>query len=312
MQPTPSAATSWTEIKVAVPVGWHELVADALAHTLCTTVQIGDHSIASDTPADDHVHLRSYVPTTQDSPGLREELAQQIKALSETCQAPELQALELQYKALPPEDYANSWRKSWKAFRLRRGERSIVLHPPWETPALAPSELAMVIEPGAAFGSGRHATTRTCLALAIQRINGGESVLDAGCGSGILGVGSLLLGATSCSGFDIDPIAARCSQDLADSNGVGARSSFEAGGFEILSSRPEQFDVVFANIYADIIQEHIQTLKAALKPTGWFAFSGCAIHHREDTHAAILEAGLQIDEVRQLGRWATFVGRLPA
>ena len=299
----------WTEIKVAVPFGWQELVADALGHELCTTVQIGDHSISHAPPPEGCVHLRSYVPTEQDGDGLRAALGQQLQRLAEITEAEELQDLPLQFKALPPEDYAESWRKSWKPFRLRRAGRAFVVQPSWQPSPVAEGELSLQLEPGGAFGSGRHATTRTCLGVALERIRGGERVLDAGCGSGILAVGSVLLGAQSAFGFDVDPIAVDSSRALASDNGVTASTRFAAGGFEALPAEP--FDVVYANIYSDIIQAHASDLRQALRPGGWFAFSGCPRHHLEATRAAIVACGLVLEEERMRGRWMTFVGRNP-
>ncbi len=302
-----TAPSRWTEIKVAVPIGWHELVADALGHELCTTVQIGDHSIAHEPPPEGCVHLRSYVPSEHDTPTLRSALDQQLHRLAQATDAPELLGLELLWKPLPPEDYAASWRKSWKPFRLRRGARAFLLQPPWAQSDPEENEVPLHLEPGGAFGSGRHATTRTCLGVALERVRGGERVLDAGCGSGILAVGALLLGARSALGFDVDAVAAQKSQELAQDNGVADRARFVAGGFEALPK--ETFDVVFANIYSDVIQAHAESLRDALAPRGWFAFSGCPIHHLEATRRAIQSAPLHIEEERLRGRWMTFVGR---
>ncbi len=302
-----TSPSRWTEIKVAVPIGWHELVADALGHELCTTVQIGDHSVAHAPPPEGCVHLRSYVPSEHETESLRATLQKQLDRLALATQAQELQELRLQFKPLPPEDYAESWRKSWKPFRLRRDGRALLLQPPWAQTPASPQEIPLLLEPGGAFGSGRHATTRTCLAVALERVRGGERVLDAGCGSGVLAVSSLLLGARSAFGFDVDAVAAQKSAELAQDNGVADRGTFAAGGFEVLP--PHSFDVVFANIYSDVIQAHASELRQALAPQGWFAFSGCPIHHVDATRQAILGAGLTLEEERLRGRWMTFVGR---
>ncbi|MEZ5974007.1 MAG: 50S ribosomal protein L11 methyltransferase [Planctomycetota bacterium] len=301
-----SQAMGWTEIKVAVPLGWQELVAEAMGHTLCTTVQIGDHSVAHDPPPAGCVHLRSYVPTTQDNPALRTQIAEQLQELAQRSGIEELQGLCPAYKPLPPEDYATSWKKSWKPFRLRRKGREIVLNAPWnELPG--GERLVMELEPGGAFGSGRHATTRTCLGVALERIRGGERVLDAGSGSGILAVAAVQLGADSAYGFDIDPVATDSARDLAARNQVEDRVQFETGTLERM---PEgRFDVLFANIYSDVIIAFSTALRSSLTEDGWFAFSGCPMHRLVDTRKAILDEGFRIEEERRRGRWVTFVGR---
>jgi ribosomal protein L11 methyltransferase len=166
----------------------------------------------------------------------------------------------------------------------------------------------MRLEPGGSFGSGRHATTRMCLRVVIERIRGGERVLDAGSGSGILGVGAALCGAREVLGFDTDPNAEAHATELAQSNAVGDRCRFVTAGFEVLLGQPP-FDAVIANIYADVIQERARELRDAIAPDGWFAFSGCPVHHAVATRAAIERAGLMIEEERVRGRWHTFVGK---
>ena len=297
-------ANQWTEIKVCVPTGWQELVAEALQTSLCTSVQVGDHSIASEPPPANHLHVRSYVLTDQDTPQLRAAVTRNLKALAQADE--QLAGLNAQFKVLPPEDYATSWKKSWKPFRLRSQARALRVIPPWEQDPQS-EELQLILEPGGAFGSGRHATTRTCMAVLLERIQGGERVLDAGMGSGILAVCALLLGAGSAHGFDIDPVATQSANELAQANSVAEQTHFATGGFECCPQGP--FDVVLANIYADIISIQAPHLASALAPGGWFAFSGCPAHHEASTRRAIQKAGLAIQETRQRGRWFTFVGQ---
>jgi ribosomal protein L11 methyltransferase len=228
-----------------------------------------------------------------------------VGSLAERTELEELLGLELTFKALPPEDYATSWKKSWKPFRVA----PLCLLPSWDARTLAPGEIRLTIEPGGSFGSGRHATTRTCLRLLTRRIRGGERILDAGCGSGILSVGATLLGAEHALGFDIDPNSEVAASNLAADNGVADRCTFSTAGFECLTPESGTFDVVLANIYSDIIAEHAATLREHLAEDGWFAFSGCPSHHAEATREAIEAAGLLLEQTLVRGRWHTFAGR---
>jgi ribosomal protein L11 methyltransferase len=133
--------------------------------------------------------------------------------------------------------------------------------------------------------------------------------LDAGSGSGILAVVSLLLGAQSAYGFDIDPVATQSARDLASTNGVDGKVRFETGGFEEQAHLDATYDVVFANIYSDVIVAHAPRLASFVRPDGWFAFSGCPHHHVQKTCEAMQSAGLKVLEDRQMGQWHTFVGK---
>lgn len=304
------ALSSWIEVRVAVPLGWHELAAEALALGPCTTVILGATSIASDPPPEGHDFVRTFFLASDDSPALRERVAKAIGGLAEATGMEELEDLSLEFLPLPAEDYATSWRKSWRPYRLRRGGRELVLLPPWDERSKAPipaDSLRLVIEPGGAFGSGRHATTRACCGVLLERIQGGERVLDAGSGSGILAVVASLAGAAECLGFDTDPAAQPAAERLAlDNHATGA--NFRTGDLSCVDLDEAPFDVLLANIYSDVIQAQAANLAARLAPDGWFAFSGCPIYHVEPTLAAIEAAGLRVREQRLRGRWMTFVG----
>jgi len=300
-----SPSIGWTEVRVLVPLGWQELVAETLAVAPCSSAAFGRPNLGVDPAPEGFEFVRTFLPDHADSPELRQAMSERVKVLAERTGSPELEALELTFKPLPPEDYATSWKKSWKPFRVA----PLCLLPPWDERAVRGGEIRLTIEPGGSFGSGRHATTRTCLRLLTRCILGGERVLDAGCGSGILAVAATLLGAESAFGFDIDPVSEVAASRLAEDNGVAERCRFLTAGFECLESvAAGPFDVVLANIYADVIAEHAGTLRSVLAEGGWFAFSGCPAHHAAATEAAILASGLRLAETRVRGRWHTFVG----
>jgi ribosomal protein L11 methyltransferase len=299
-----SAPHAWVEVRVLAPRGWCELVAETLAIGPCTSVAFGRPSLATDEAPDGFDFVRTFVPARDDSPALRREIEAALALLAEATGAGELRNLAPQFKPLPPEDYATSWKKSWKAFRVGR----LCVLAPWSTGQPRAGDITMRLEPGGAFGSGRHATTRMCLRVLLERIRGGERVLDAGSGSGILGVAAAMCGARAVLGFDTDPNAEPHASELAQTNGVADRCRFVTAGLETLTGLPP-FDVVLANIYADVIQAHAAELREALAPAGWFAFSGCPVHHASTTRTAIERAGFVIEEERVRGRWHTFVGR---
>lgn len=297
-----SASLGWIEVRALAPIGWHELVADALTIGPCTSVAFGRPSLATDAPPSGFDFVRTFIPSHADSEELRGEIARSVGGLADRAGAPELAGIALEFRTLPPEDYATSWKKSWKAFRVGR----LCVVAPWSAATPRPSDVMMALEPGGAFGSGRHATTRMCLRVIQARVRAGARVLDAGSGSGILAVAAALFGARAADGFDVDPNAQPYAEALAADNGVSARCSFATGGFETIDG---VYDAVIANLYSDLIRSHAHALRDALDSAGWFAFSGCTFEQAEATSSAIRAAGLAIDATLARGRWRTFVGR---
>ncbi len=293
----------WTELRVVCPLGWQELVAEVLAEFGAASAVFGRTSIGLPEPPEGCELVRAFWPERDDAPERRAALEARLAALAEATGAPELAGLAVEFRPLPPEDWARSWKKSWKPFRVGR----LVVAPPWKAPALRPDDVHLVFHPRSAFGTGRHATTRTCLALLQELVRGGERVLDAGSGSGILSVAALLLGARSALGIDIDPNAAPNARDLARENGVLDRCEFREGGFEALHPDERGFDLVCANIYADVIAAHAADLASRLAPSGRLLASGIPAAKSDLAERALRAAGLAPLAERVRGRWHTLL-----
>jgi ribosomal protein L11 methyltransferase len=302
-----SQPVRWVEARVLAPEPWLELVADALSIDACTGAAFGRPSLAAEAPPADLDYVRVFIPDREDSPELRAALQDRVSSLGSRTGAFELDGLRIEFRAMPPEDYANSWRKDWKPFRV--GRLCVVL-PGSEDPRKA-GDVALFLEPGGAFGSGRHPTTRECLRAIQRRLRPGQRVLDAGSGSGILAVSAVRLGAGRALGFDVDPNAKPYADALARENGVEAHCAFRAAGFEVLDELREPFDAVLANIYADVIASEVARIERALERGGWFAFSGCTEARAPELAESISRSSLRVDEVRACGRWRTFVGTRP-
>lgn len=183
----------------------------------------------------------------------------------------------------------------------------------------------LVVDPGRAFGSGSHPTTRMCLVAigdliarpsedgssggsirrTVNRTHPVRTVADVGCGSGILAVGALVAGAESAVGVDIDPAAGEASQAVALANGVGERYEFLSGGIGALCARREVFDVVLANLLIPVIEELGGDLRAICAPGGVVVLSGLLVEHRTRALAA-LGATEVLGEYRSEG-WLTLV-----
>jgi ribosomal protein L11 methyltransferase len=296
---------AWTEVLVLCPGGWAELVAGALALGPCTSVAFGAPSLGTPPAPEGCEYVRTYVPEAEDTPQLRARIEAELAGLAARTGAEELEQVRVRFRRLPAEDYASSWRKAWKPFRVGR----LAVVAPEGRSTLRGDDVRLALEPGGAFGTGRHPTTRACLRYLQEWPLEGARVLDAGCGSGILAVAALLLGAREAVGFDNDPHALPYAAALAEGNRVAARCRLEAGGFELLPRLGPPFDVVLANLYADLVEAHAGELAAALRPGGRFAVSGCVRDRRDRVRAALEGAGLRVGSLRSRGRWDAFAGR---
>jgi ribosomal protein L11 methyltransferase len=198
---------------------------------------------------------------------------------------------------------------AWRPFAraVRAGDR-LVVRPPWVPVSPAGGAVDVVIDPGRAFGSGAHASTRLALAALERLVGGGERVLDAGCGSGILAAAALALGAGTALAFDVDPNALPYARALLEANGLAARCELRLGSFEVLEPS-ERFQGAMANLDSSLIRSHARNLAASLVGVGWFVCSGCTSAKRGATLAALASAGLRVERIDVRGRWDLYAGR---
>lgn len=209
----------------------------------------------------------------------------------------------IEYKPCKNEDWENNWKDYFKPMEI--GEK-LLIRPLWIDDYDAGGRAVLSIEPGLAFGSGGHNTTRLCLETLEKYIKKGDSVLDCGCGSGILSVASLLFGADNATGVDIDALAVKTAKEN------GAVNGFTEPRYNILQGNlvdkvSGKFDVVVANIVADVIILFSSQVGEFLKDDGVFITSGI-IEPREPEVTAAFEAnGFEIVKRYEDGGWLCFV-----
>ncbi len=223
---------------------------------------------------------------------------------------PEYAPLLLTMENVKDEDWENNWKQFYKPMEI--GERLLVI-PAWEK-AEAKGRVTLTLNPGLTFGTGSHATTRLCLTALESRIHGGEKVLDLGCGSGILSIAALRLGAASAFACDIDEKCIDVAYENAALNGIGKKQLTVRQGDATKEGALRDaigtgYDVVVANIVADVIISLAPQVRHFLKEDGWFLTSGIIDDRADEVAAALTAAGWSIVESCTSEGWYCYICR---
>jgi ribosomal protein L11 methyltransferase len=204
------------------------------------------------------------------------------------------------------EDWVENWKKHFKTTKV--GER-LVIKPSWETYEPKDDELVIQIDPGMAFGTGTHETTMLCMRELEKYVHKGQTVLDVGCGTAILAISAILLGAEYAEAVDIDDNAVRVAKENAGVNGVNEKMKCDISNLFENVTEGIQADIVIANIIADIVIKTCGMVKTYLKKDGIFITSGIILDRIAD-----VEQGFKDNEIEHLytikmGEWAVVVGK---
>jgi ribosomal protein L11 methyltransferase len=198
------------------------------------------------------------------------------------------------------------WRDAWKRYFAPRKIGPFVIVPSWEAYAQRPGEIVLDLDPGRAFGTGGHASTRLCLELLGQLDGAPRRILDVGCGSGVLSIGALRRFAEACAlGIDIDADAIDVSRENAERNGVLSRVVYSTRSVDEID---EQFDLVLANIQPEVLIPMAATLSRRLDSGGWLLLSGILIEAAPSVETAYSD-GLELVEQREEEGWCALLYR---
>lgn len=251
----------------------------------------------------DEVLMRCYFSTEViPTPTALEDLVLKLKnALDEMSQYLPLGSAEIDTKLMAEEEWADAWKKYYKPFHL--GHHIFVV-PSWVEAESGEEDIRIELDPGMAFGTGTHETTSMCMELLEEQVQNGYTVMDIGCGSGILGIVAAKVGASHVICSDLDPNAVLVAKENVLKNQVDEKVQVYAGDLtEVPAMKDVKADLIVANIIADVIIILAPSAKQFLKKGGCFITSGIIRERRSDVEKALKEAGYQIEEVKEQGSW---------
>lgn len=259
---------------------------------------------------DGKAYVSFYIEPEKDHDSTLEEVLAAVRELADFVDIGEATIEKSQTEDI---DWMNNWKKYWKPFKV---DEHIIIKPTWETVENVPEDTLVVeLDPGTAFGTGTHHTTRLCITQLKKYMQPGQGVLDVGCGSGILSIIALLLGAKEASATDVDIHAVEAAVENARVNGIESDVYTVLTG-DVISDADfrhkvgeHKFDMVLANIFAEIIIPLSGVVKEMMKPGALFITSGIIDEREEDVRKALTENGFEIMEVTHSGGWVSFTAR---
>ncbi len=202
------------------------------------------------------------------------------------------------------QDWENAWKQYFKPIHVTD---RIVVKPEWEAYEKKSDEILIEIDPGMAFGTGTHETTSMCINQIEKNLKKGDKVIDIGCGSGILSMAAVLLGAEKAIGVDLDPVAVRVSKENIELNHLEDKIEIFHGNLTDVIK--EKAEIVVANIMADIILILLEDVRAFIKDGGLFISSGIILPKRELIESKLIEKNFKIVEVETKGEWCAITAQ---
>jgi len=247
--------------------------------------------------------LVTFLPPPSDLEAFLDAARHRLQELSPSAE------LHLTWRWQPQKDWESLWRRG---LGPRRITPRLTVVPSWEKVEPQPGEILLYLDPGVAFGTAEHATTRGCLRLLDSRVSAGSRIADVGAGSGILSIAAAQLGAREVLALEVDEMACETAMENVSRNGVEDRVKVleaQVGPGTVLPDPP--FDGIVANLQSHLLFPLFSTFRRSLLPEGWLVASGILLGERDEVLSAALEEGFTPVEDDQEDGWWTGAFGLP-
>ena len=310
MAPDATGSDAWLELAVEADQEAVDAVAEILGRVASggTSVEPGfrlvEEGLSAEVDPSRPVVVRGYVPARD--PASVQRAVADVEAALGHLRVFDLRPIgTLQTRLVHEADWASAWKAHFPVLRVGR---RLVIRPSWQEHEPRPDDVVLALDPGMAFGTGLHPTTRLCLAALEDVVESDrpERLVDVGCGSGILAIAALRLGAGSALGVDTDPIAIEATRANAERNGLGGRLRARDGS---LPTGEPPFDLVLANLIASLLVRLADELAAEVRPGGTLIASGIFVDREPEVRAALAGAGLHVGARAAEGDWVALTAR---
>ena len=248
-----------------------------------------------------------YIPDDAQGAEMVISLKNLLKNLKENDVDNKFGRLELNFSDVKEEDWANNWKQYFKPLKV--GEKLLV-KPSWEKYDNIDNRTILEIDPASSFGTGQHNTTKLCLEFLETCLKSGDRVLDLGCGSGILSIGAMLLGADSVTAVDIEDHSVRTAMENAQKNGISLDKYTAYCGNVVVDKELSNklgtgYDIITANIVADVLIAMKNLFYKYLKDSGILIISGIIDSRKDEVIDEVVSAGFKVDSIKELDNWVS-------
>lgn len=246
-----------------------------------------------------------YIPENAQGAEMFASLKSIVKTLKDSDTENQFGRLVIESDSVKEEDWANNWKQYFKPLKV--GEK-LLIKPSWEEYNENDDRIILEIDPASSFGTGQHNTTRLCLELMEKSLSANDRVLDLGCGSGILSIGSMLLGAESAVAVDIEENSVATAIENAEKNHID-NSKYTAYCGNVISDETlvnkigEGYDLITANIVADVLIAMSSLFMKFIRKGGTLIISGIIVERKDEVIEAVKNAGFTMNGIREADGW---------
>lgn len=290
----------WLEINVSVDKNVAGEIATALGKHCQDSIAIEEQVDSSEKMT---CIVRAYLPCNRSGSAKKKALLQSLKQLSSAY------PVQIEERVTEPEDWLSAWKSHFGVLEI--GER-LVIKPSWLSDCpIPPDKIVIQIDPGMAFGTGLHSTTRLCLLGLQSQLKPGMSVLDLGTGSGILAIAATKMGASSVLALDTDPTAVKVAEENVNVNGVAGIVQVRKGTLNVTNSKKlkGRFALAVANITSRAISDSARSLARVLKPSGKLIVSGITTDGLDMVLISLAVVGFTIESIACDKEWYAVYAR---